>query len=368
MKTKTSLLIVILLIILSATEKFSQNLSAESLVPNEIYFLERVGPGQICYRVFQHQSGTVGSFTTKNTIHIHHASNAKIEGGYEENESVQPYAGTTSVSYRKATPEEKTWLEESVNAGRFLTKEEALRSASKNRGKVHTDVLSILSADRLSDWFNGKKNGFSIYPIYFNYQFVNCAGEVQMMVKFTTKPLEQGTLVNRGETKTDGYVLNGKFYPLSYDMEMLNIYQLEADLFFGSVGIGNKLGKITLNNIVGNFAGCFGETFKVVEEVGKDSKDKQYTNNLDKFVLGNIRILNGGVRITDKKRAEIERSLLYDEFGNPRDGSRNAAGNNNNKAKYDAFGNPIKSNSTPKTGPKEKKKQKYDEFGNPIDN
>lgn len=254
---------------------------------------------------------------------------------------------------RPATQEEKDWLNACIEVGKFISKEEALKLSSKNRGEIKTAQLSLNPADRNSPKFKGNRNGFCFSPVYFNYQFVNCGGEVQMGVNIYTNPQAN----YQKHTASNGYMFEGEHYvAVVSSTNEVDIQEVEADLYYGN----QFLGKINLNYIVGNFSGCYGETFQVLKDVGKDPTAKEYRENLDKFELKNIRILRGDLKISDKEREQIHKSLKYDQFGNPRKpGSKPTQ---NTPKKYDAFGNEIKSNNSSNT------QKKYDAFGNPIKN
>lgn len=254
---------------------------------------------------------------------------------------------------RPATQEEKDWLNACIEVGKFISKEEALKLSSKNRGEIKTAQLSLNPADRNSPKFKGNRNGFCFSPVYFNYQFVNCGGEVQMGVNIYTNPQAN----YQKHTASNGYMFEGEHYvAVVSSTNEVDIQEVEADLYYGN----QFLGKINLNYIVGNFSGCYGETFQVLKVVGKDPTAKEYRENLDKFELKNIRILRGDLKISDKEREQIHKSLKYDQFGNPRKpGSKPTQ---NTPKKYDAFGNEIKSNNSSNT------QKKYDAFGNPINN
>src|SRR5690606_17996950 len=113
------------------------------------------------------------------------------------------------------------------------------------------------------------------------------------------------------------------------------------------------------------FAGCFGETFNVLKDVGLDPTKKEYRENLDKFELRNTWVLRGDLKISDKMRQEIHHALKYDHLGNLRNPSNQKTKQNSEKREYDAFGHPIKSTTTQ---PNEENKPKSDAFGNPIKN
>lgn len=156
-------------------------------------------------------------------------------------------------------------------------------------------------------------------------------------------------------------------WPESKDIE---IGDIKATLYFQNL----PLGDVKLNNIVGNFAGCFGETFLVLNDVGKNPSDKLYRDNLDKFELRNIKIIRGDVNLSYKRKQEIIKAISYDAWGNPK--SKSSENSSTSGKQYDAFGNPINTNtkfnsqnsSTINTSKNLNNKQQYDAFGNPIKN
>ena len=127
------------------------------------------------------------------------------------------------------------------------------------------------------------QNGFDFTGVKFGHQFVNCEGIVQVGVNYS----KTANFTN--------YWYNGKSYskqtvgadlwPKSNEVE---INTVQADLYFGN----QNLGRVKLNYIVGNFAGCFGETYDVLKQVGKNSSLKEYKDNINNLRLQNIVILS----------------------------------------------------------------------------
>lgn len=348
--------VILVLAFISFKSVFAQSLNVSDLKEGEIYFADK------CY-----DSGIEHIFKLKNAKY-----NSKFAGYqlYGQNIEINYQYGKVynhryeggvygyfwydgCVKIRHATQEEKDWLNACIEANEFIPKEEALKTSSKNRGEIKTAQLSLNPADRNSPKFKGNRNGFCFSPVYFNYQFVNCGGEVQMGVNIYTNPQAN----YQKHTASNGYMFEGEHYvAVVSSTNEVDIQEVEADLYYGN----QFLGKINLNYIVGNFAGCYGETFQVLKDVGKDPTAKEYRENLDKFELKNIRILRGDLKISDKEREQIHKSLKYDQFGNPRNPGSNPT--QNTQKKYDAFGNEIKSNNSGNT------QKKYDAFGNPIKN
>ena len=213
-----------------------------------------------------------------------------------------------------------------------------VRPVPKTRGETKSVPIGVSVAGRKSPSFKGDRNGFDFQNATFSYQFANCGGEVQMGV--TIKAQHQYDFNGRPQTRfvqIFGYTYKGQYHLIPYAADDVEILEVEADLYFDSV----RLGKINIDNIVGNFAGCFGETYEVVKQVGQDPTKKEYLENLDKFELRQIRVLRGDVKISQIERQKLHNSFDYDEFGNPRN-PKAGTDKPQTKQKYDLFGNPIK--------------------------
>lgn len=339
---------------------YAQSLSFDNLVKGETYVITREF-SEYRFEKIIIVDENVGNFTEHGRFFYKFPSrfisiqytNGKVNDQYFFEDPVSSFARDLDYKIRPATQEEKDWLNACIEVGKFISKEEALKLSSKNRGEIKTAQLSLNPADRNSPKFKGNRNGFCFSPVYFNYQFVNCGGEVQMGVNIYTNPQAN----YQKHTASNGYMFEGEHYvAVVSSTNEVDIQEVEADLYYGN----QFLGKINLNYIVGNFAGCYGETFQVLKDVGKDPTAKEYRENLDKFELKNIRILRGDLKISNKEREQIHKSLKYDQFGNPRKLGSNPT--QNTQKKYDAFGNEIKSNNSGNT------QKKYDAFGNPIKN
>lgn len=343
---------IILLLFFSLKNAYSQSLSVNDLKQGETYVITTIWTDEAHEHIVKFEKAEIDSRRKFGAmVSSHHVFGNKISIVFEKEEIKFSNFHKSNTSFttrtfqsewsriRHATQEEKDWLNACIEAGEFIPKEEALKSTSKNRGQVKSEAVHLAANDRLQPGFKGRKDGFGFSGVSFNYQFVNCGGEVQMGVNIYTQHeyTVNGASYSRFLT-ISGYAFEGKLYPtFSYNANEVEILEVEADLYFGSV----RLGKVNLDNIVGNFAGCFGETFLVIEQLGLNPKKKEYLENLDKFELKRIKVLRGDVKISEKKRQEIHHHFKYDEWGNPR---------------------------KPNSKPQEKPEQKYDVFGNPIEN
>lgn len=404
---------ILILALISFKSAFSQSIAISELIDGEVYYAE-------------YEAGTYAMLTSGNvrddvdrwswkagkSIFKFYKTdledkNLRIGSSIEINQGNTNY-GTYYEKYvgryrnlrviREASKEEKHWLEVCIGENKTLDKVEALKKLpTKNRGEVKSEAIHLSANDRLQPVFKGRKDGFGFSGVSFNYQFVNCGGEVQMGVNIYTKhEYKMNSQTYNRRLTVNGYALEGKLYPtFTTNADRVEILEVEADLYFGNA----RLGKVNLDNIVGNFAGCFGETFLVIEQLGLDPKKKEYLENLDKFELKRIRILRGDIKISEKQRQEIHKSLKYDTWGNALDPNDHKGTNNNSEKKYDAFGNLISENTTKsiptelasketpkhnafgntindipksvnnankKLSPTDKQQQQYDAFGNPI--
>lgn len=142
-----------------------------------------------------------------------------------------------------------------------------------------------LSRSRSGLNFETKTSGFDFYGVQFRYQFVNCGGDVQMGINYDKRA---NYTYYYHEGKWFGETSVGRdLWPKSTDFEL---QEITADLYYGN----SNLGQVHLNYIVGNFAGCFGETFDVLKQVGKNPSDKLYKDNIQKLSLRNVKIIRGG--------------------------------------------------------------------------
>ena len=238
---------------------------------------------------------------------------------------------TLKYLVRKANANEKDWLEACIRENRFIPKDEF----GMSRGKSLSANIN-LNRTALDATYHGiQKEGWQFSNVPFRYQFVNCGGEVQMGVQYEKKA-DFITLVHNGSVYYEAHAPD--LWPNSNQIEVGDVM---AKLYYGN----QYFGDVKLTYIVGNFAGCFGETFDVLKQVGKNPSQKDFLENLDKFSLKDIRIIRGDVTINYERKQQIIKAVSYDAFGNPiKSDSKPASSNSqgNNKPKYDAFGNPIK--------------------------
>jgi len=226
---------------------------------------------------------------------------------------------------RKATEEERNWLNACIEAGKFVSKD----APSANRGPIKSTEIAL---NRKALWPKVKSEGWQFSFVPFRYQFVNCGGEVQVGVQYDKKA-QHISLVHNGVAY---YSANApELWPKP---DQIEVGSVQAKLYYGNI----YWGEVSLTYIVGNFAGCFGETFDVLKQVNKDPTAKEYRDNLDKFTLQNIAITEGGVTINYQQENEIIKKVSYDDFGNPKKPGTQTAPTPTDKPKYDVFGNPIK--------------------------
>lgn len=128
-------------------------------------------------------------------------------------------------------------------------------------------------------------SGFDFDGVQMRYQFVNCGGDVQMGINYDKRANYICYYHNRKSYYRTS--IGDDLWPKPNDFEL---QEIKADLYYGN----QKLGTVNLNYIVGNFAGCFGETFDVLRQVGKNPSDKLYKDNIHKLSLRNIKVLRGG--------------------------------------------------------------------------
>ena len=151
------------------------------------------------------------------------------------------------------------------------------------------DSRQVLVGMNKSNIFNqDKSNGFEFSNLPFRYQFVNCGGDVQMGINYDKKANYTAFYMDgKKYYKYDIDKLNPSYWPKPDQIELNTV---GADLYFK----GGFLGKVTLTYIVGNFAGCFGETFDVLAQVGKSPKEAIYKDNINDLTLKNVVVLYGG--------------------------------------------------------------------------
>ena len=144
-----------------------------------------------------------------------------------------------------------------------------------------------LNLSRIRSGFNyeTKTSGFDFDRVQMRYQFVNCGGDVQMGINYDQK------------ANYLSYWHNGKSYykqsvgnDLWPESDKFELQEIKADLYYGN----RKLGTVNLNYIVGNFAGCFGETWNVLKDVGENPSAKKFKDNINKLSLRNVKVIRGG--------------------------------------------------------------------------
>lgn len=157
-----------------------------------------------------------------------------------------------------------------------------------------------LNLSRIRSGFNyeTKSSGFDFDRVQLRYQFVNCGGDVQMGINYD-KRANYISYYHDGKSYYKSSIGND-LWPESTDFKL---QEIQGDLYFGN----RKLGTVNLNYIVGNFAGCFGETWNVLRDVGEDSSAKEFKDNINKLSLRNVKIIRGGptstrndIKIKDK--------------------------------------------------------------------
>ncbi len=153
----------------------------------------------------------------------------------------------------------------------------------------------ILSLDRNASTFNGEKTGFNFEGLSFTYQFVNCGGEVQLGINYRKDV--RFTSFSFNDKNAGISEIGEKLWPRADEFEL---QQLEADLYFGN----RPLGKVNLDYIVGNFSGCFGETFDVLNQTGQDPSNQEFKENINQLSLRNIQIVRADAT-GDKRRFDI---------------------------------------------------------------
>ncbi|PQJ75944.1 MAP7 domain-containing protein [Polaribacter gangjinensis] len=129
---------------------------------------------------------------------------------------------------------------------------------------------------------NNNQNGFDFSGVKFGYQFVNCGGNVVMGVNYS-KNANFTTYWYNGKSYNK-QAIGAELWPKPNEVE---INTVKADLYFKN----QNLGSVKLNYIVGNFAGCFGETHDVLKQVGKNSTSKEYKDNINDLSLQNIQVI-----------------------------------------------------------------------------
>lgn len=149
-----------------------------------------------------------------------------------------------------------------------------------------SEIYSVdLSRSRSGFNYETTTSGFDFRGVQFRYQFVNCGGDVQMGINYENQA-NYTLYYHKGKSYAKSSI-GDDLWPSSNDFEL---NEIKAELYYGNM----RLGEVKLNYIVGNFAGCFGETWDVLEQVGKNPSDKEFKDDIDKLSLRNIRVLRGG--------------------------------------------------------------------------
>lgn len=145
------------------------------------------------------------------------------------------------------------------------------------KGTTKTIEVSFLRNNMLA-----QQNGFDFTGVNFGYQFVNCGGVVQVAVNYS-KTANFTAYWYNGK-KYDKQTIGADLWPKSNEVE---INTIQADLYFRN----QNLGRVKLNYIIGNFAGCVGETYDVLNQVGQNSSLKEYKDNINDLRLNNIQVI-----------------------------------------------------------------------------
>lgn len=123
-------------------------------------------------------------------------------------------------------------------------------------------------------------NGYEISGINYKYQFRMCGGEVAILMTHS----KSATI---GNYHYEGQIYTPQQLGAAHKKDFfINIYDISADVYDGSY----RLGSVTFTNVIGSFAGCFGETYPVIDMVGQDGKDKRWRDKLDDLQLSNVKI------------------------------------------------------------------------------
>lgn len=124
------------------------------------------------------------------------------------------------------------------------------------------------------------ENGYEISGIEYKYQFRSCGGEVVILMHYSNK-------ANIGSYHYNGNVYSPQQLGAAHKQDFfINIYSVTADVYNGSYHLGN----VSFENIIGSFAGCFGETYAVIDMVGQNGEDKKWREQIDQLRLSNIQI------------------------------------------------------------------------------
>lgn len=312
----------------------AQSLTTDDLKAGEIYYAEfemgiyawlTQGDGVSSDRWSWHSSSAIFKVRENG---VFPSGDGSLVKGYWQNGGVGNLRNVKNI--RLANKDEIHWFNICKEENKHYSKEEALKMvSSKNRGPI---ISAEISLNRKALWPKVKDEGWQFSFVPFRYQFVNCGGEVQVGVQYDRK------------AEYISYLRNGVAYFSDNAPELwpkpnqIEVGSVQAKLYYGNT----YWGEVSLTYIVGNFAGCFGETFDVLKQVNKDPTAREYRENLDKFSLKNIAITEGGVTIKYQQEHEIIKKISYDDFGNPKSSGTKTTPTPSDKPKYDMFGNPTK--------------------------
>lgn len=153
--------------------------------------------------------------------------------------------------------------------------------------QAHTVTLSYDPAD-----FG--KNGFVINNFTVVYQFKNCYSEVHFLMG-----------IKKSSINSSQYYYEGKYYT-AQDLgaeAFQNVYiemgsDWDADFYNSSF----KIGHVDIDNSIGNFAGCFGDTYNFPKALGLNHADLLPD-------IANLRVTNWQIARLETYSGNIERVL-----------------------------------------------------------
>jgi hypothetical protein len=149
--------------------------------------------------------------------------------------------------------------------------------------------------------YTPKENGYEVY-IPFRWKFIDCDG-VHVTIERLTKEMTSNTYIYKGVRYTANQLGSDAFSKIKEHITLVDVY---ADVYNGPARLGN----VKLNNIVGWFGGCFGETHPVIKLLAL--KDADFKNQLGRLSLQNLRMevaytinyeLEGRIREMEKKES-----------------------------------------------------------------
>lgn len=143
-----------------------------------------------------------------------------------------------------------------------------------DEGQVYRTTLSYTPAE----------NGY-IIQLPIAYKFINCFGEIVLTITKKNDQVTFGDYIYKGQRYTPG-----ELGLSSFEGTRPGLTNVTADLYDQSF----RLGPVTLNNLIDYFGGCFGQTYNVLDELGKDHK--AYRDRLNDLKLSNFRITECATR------------------------------------------------------------------------